>query len=189
MSSRIQPEPRGQVARRPAAAARADTIPIRRHYPCCDSCQTLVIPLIRHFSYSSSGPSCPPYSPDYRLKLNFFRRYRSPFQFMAFSETLKHVPSRKLLSSRASPKEARSPTARPTLAAIWSGTASSPQPPGSPPRGAADSDFQAAPGHPTADDTRIPIGGRAYCLKAWKGCYPSDREQRCILNVDTAIPS
>ena len=25
--------------------------------------------------------------------------------------------------------------------------------------------------------------------QAWKGCYPSDREQRCILNVDTSIPS
>ena len=32
---------------RTEAAPRVDTTPFRRHYPCCDSRQTLLIPLIR----------------------------------------------------------------------------------------------------------------------------------------------
>ena len=35
------------AGRRPAAAARVDTTPLRRHYPCCDSRQTLLFPFIR----------------------------------------------------------------------------------------------------------------------------------------------
>ena len=46
-------------ARRPAAAPRVDTTPLRRHYPCCDSRQTLLIPLIRRGgrSFDSRGPA------------------------------------------------------------------------------------------------------------------------------------
>ena len=38
--------PKYLAARRPAAAAPVDTTPLRRHYPCCDSRQTLLISLI-----------------------------------------------------------------------------------------------------------------------------------------------
>ncbi len=43
--------------RRPAAAARVATTPLRRLYPCCDSRQTLLIPFIRErFGFGTISP-------------------------------------------------------------------------------------------------------------------------------------